>query len=55
MLIVLIYFAAALSGLLMSGIYGLFGFRPGHVPLGREIVDKIIKWLPFTMVKMGGM
>jgi len=55
MLIVLIYFAAALSGLLITGIYGLFGFRPGHVPLGREIVDEVIKWLPFTMGKMGRM
>ena len=55
MSIVLIYFAAALSGLLITGIYGLFGFRPGHVPLGREIVDEVIKWLPFTMGKMGGM
>jgi len=52
---VLIYFAAALAGLLVTGIYGLFGFRPGHLPLGREIVDEIIKWLPFTMGKMSGM
>jgi len=54
MLIVLIYFTAALSGLLVTGIYGLFDFRPGHVPLGREIVDEIIRWLPFTMGRMSG-
>jgi len=28
---------------------------PGIEPLGREILDEIIKWLPFTRGKMGAM
>ncbi len=45
----IVFLSAFVSGLLVTGIYALFGFRPGHVPLGRELVDEIIKWLPFTM------
>jgi len=51
----LLFLSAFVSGLLVTGIYALFGFRPGHVPLGRELVDEIIKWLPFTMGKMSRM
>jgi len=54
-LVALLFLSAFVSGLLVTGIYALFGFRPGHVPLGRELVDEIIKWLPFTMGKMSGM
>ena len=54
-LVALLFISAFVSGLLVTGIYALFGFRPGHIPLGRELVDKIIKWLPFTMGKMSGM
>jgi len=53
-LVALLFLSAFVSGLLVTGIYALFGFRPGHVPLGRELVDEIIKWLPFTMGKMSG-
>jgi len=52
--VALLFLSAAASGLLVTGIYELFGFRPGHVPLGRELVDEIIRWLPFTMGSMGG-
>jgi len=54
-LVSILFLSAFVSGLLVTTIYALFGFRPGHVPLGREIVDKIVKWLPFTMGKMGAM
>jgi len=54
-LVSILFFSAFVSGLLVTAIYALFGFRPGHVPLGREIVDKIVRWLPFTMGKMGAM
>lgn len=52
-LMVSLFVCAILSGLLVTGTYALFGFRPGHVPLFRELVDKIIMWLPFTMPPMG--
>jgi uncharacterized membrane protein YraQ (UPF0718 family) len=51
----LLFLSAFASGLLVTAIYAVFGFRPGHIPLGRELVDKIIKWLPFTMGKISGM
>jgi len=51
----IVFLSAFVSGLLVTGIYAVFGFRPGHIPLGRELVDEIIKWLPFTMGKMSGM
>jgi len=54
-LVSILFLSAFVSGLLVTAIYALFGFRPGHVPLGREIVDKIVKWLPFTMGEMGAM
>jgi len=54
-LVSILFLSAFVSGLLVTAIYALFGFRPGHVPLGREIVDKIVRWLPFTMGKMGAM
>ncbi|MEE9144911.1 MAG: permease, partial [Candidatus Binatia bacterium] len=50
----IVFLSAFVSGLLVTGFYALFSFRPGHVPLGRELVDEIIKWLPFTMGKMSG-
>jgi len=51
----IVFLSAFVSGLLVTGIYAVFGFRPGHIPLGRELVDEIIKWLPFTMGKMSEM
>lgn len=52
-LMISLFVCAILSGLLVTGAYALFGFRPGHVPLFRELVDTIIMWLPFTMPPMG--
>ncbi len=54
-LVALLFLSAFASGLLVTALYALLGFRPGHVPLGRELVDDIIRWLPFTMGKMSGM
>ncbi len=48
----LLYFSAAVAGLIVTGVFALFGFRPGHVPLFRELVDQIIIWF---MPGMGGM
>jgi hypothetical protein len=42
-------FSAAASGLLVTVLFGLFGFRPGFVPLFRELVDAIIMWIPGAM------
>ncbi|MBI3325891.1 MAG: hypothetical protein HYZ81_04210 [Nitrospinae bacterium] len=44
-----LYGAAVLSGLVVTGFFALFGFRPGHVPLFRELVDTIMMWMPFAM------
>lgn len=54
-LVGLLFLSVFVSGLLVTALYALFGFRPGHVPLGRELVDEIVRWLPFTMGKMSGM
>jgi uncharacterized membrane protein YraQ (UPF0718 family) len=43
------FFSAVLSGLLVTGLFDLFGFRPGFVPLFRELVDMIIMWIPGAM------
>lgn len=57
-LTILLYFSAALSGLIATGVFALFGFRPGHVPLFRGLVDAIIMWAVPGMGKpmpgMGG-
>jgi hypothetical protein len=44
-----LYGSAALSGLIVTGVFALFRFRPGHVPLFRELVDTIMMWMPFAM------
>lgn len=49
-LTILLYLSAALSGLIATGVFALFAFRPGHVPLFRGLVDAIIMW---TMPGMG--
>ncbi len=54
-LVGLLFLSVFVSGLLVTALYALFGFRPGHVPRGRELVDEIVRWLPFTMGKMSGM
>ncbi len=51
----ILYGGAVFGGLVATGVFALFGFRPGHVPLFRELVDKIIMLVPFAMPKMPGM
>ena len=41
--------STVLSGLLVTGLFDIFGFRPGMVPLFRELVDMIIMWIPGAM------
>ncbi len=38
----LIFVSAFVSGLMVTALYTLLGFRPGRVSLGRELVDEII-------------
>lgn len=48
------YGAAALASLVPLGVFALFAFRPGHIPLFNEVVEEIIRWVPFA-VPAGGM
>lgn len=48
-----LYGAAFLGGLFPAGLFALFGFRPGHVPLFNTVVDEIIRWVPFAMPSGG--
>lgn len=45
----ILYAAALLGGFFPTVVFALFGFRPGHIPLFRELVDEIIKRVPFAM------
>jgi hypothetical protein len=54
-LILTLFVSIVLSALLTAWFFDVVGLRPSHVPMGREWVDAFIKWLPFTMKKMGGM
>ncbi|MGH7319127.1 MAG: permease [Candidatus Rokuibacteriota bacterium] len=49
-----LYAAAFLGSLFPVGVFALFGFRPGHIPLFRDVVDEILRWIPFAMPP-GGM
>ncbi len=49
-----IYCSAALSGLAVAGGFALLGIRVTHVPWFRELVDKILMMLPFTMLGAPG-
>lgn len=51
----LFYLSAVIAGLIATGVFALFGFRPGHVPLFRELVDAIIMWVVPGMSNMPGM
>lgn len=57
LLAVAIYFAAALSGLLVAALFALLGLEVTHIPWVRDLVDRIITTLPFTMLgaPRGGM
>ncbi len=48
----LLYLSAGAGGLAATAVFALFGFRPGHVPLFRELVDAIIMRV---VPGMGGM
>ncbi len=50
----LAYLAAALSGLAIAGSFAVLGIAVTHVPWFRELVDKIMMILPFTMLGAPG-
>lgn len=50
----LAYLAAALSGLAVAGSFAVLGIAVTHVPWFRELVDKIMMMLPFTMLGVPG-
>jgi hypothetical protein len=51
---VVLYGGAVAGSLAATATFALFGFRPGHIPLFRELVDEILRWIPFAM-PAGGM
>ncbi len=53
-LVLAIYFAAALSGLVVTGLFTLVGVEVTHVPWFRDLVDRIIMAFPFTMLGAPG-
>lgn len=53
-LVLAIYFAAALSGLIVAGLFTLLGLEVTHVPWFRELVDRILMTLPSTMLGAPG-
>jgi len=54
-LVLTIYLSAALGGLAVAGLFWLLGVRVTHVPWFRDLVDKLMMMLPFTMLGAGGM
>lgn len=48
-----LYGAAFVGSLFATASFALFGFRPGHIPLFRELVDEILRWIPFAMPSGG--
>ncbi len=48
------YLSAALGGLAVAGGFALLGIQVTHVPWFRELVDKIMMMLPFTMLGAPG-
>jgi hypothetical protein len=53
-LVLAIYFTAALSGLVVTGLFTLVGLEVTHVPWFRDLVDRIIMAFPFTMLGAPG-
>lgn len=49
-----IYLSAALSGLAVAGLFWLVGVKVTHVPWFRDLVDKLMMVLPFTMLGTPG-
>jgi hypothetical protein len=54
LLVLALYLAAALSGLVVTGLLTLLGLEVTHVPWFRDLVDRIIMELPFTMLGAPG-
>lgn len=53
-LVLVIYVCAALSGLAVQGLFTALGVPVTHVPWFRDLVDRIIMALPFTMLGAAG-
>lgn len=54
LLVLAIYLSAALSGLAVAGLFALLGVQVTHVPWFRDLVDKLLMLLPFTMLGAPG-
>lgn len=53
-LVLATYLSAALSGLMVAGLFRLLGAHVTHVPWFRDLVDTLIKMFPFTMFGTSG-
>jgi hypothetical protein len=47
--LLVLYLSVVVSSLVVTGVFDLFGLRPGHVPWFRALVDTIMNWMPFAM------
>lgn len=54
LLILAVYFSAALGGLAIAGVFDLLGVQVTHVPWFRDLVDKLVMMFPFTMLGAPG-
>lgn len=41
-----LFFSSAIASLIVTGLYGMAGFRPSDVPVLSQLTDKIMEWLP---------
>lgn len=53
-LVLAMYFSAALSGVAVAGVFALLGVQVTHVPWFRDLVDKLMRMFPFTMLGAPG-
>ena len=53
-LVLAIYVSVALSGLAIQGLFVALGMPVTHIPWFRDLVDRIIMALPFTMLGAPG-
>jgi hypothetical protein len=53
-LILALYLAAAVSGLLVQAVFVLLGVQVTHVPWFRELVDKLMMMFPGSMLGAPG-
>lgn len=54
LLVLAVYFSAALGGLAIAGVFDLLGVQVTHVPWFRDLVDKLVMMFPFTMLGAPG-